>query len=139
VVDIGVAYREDLDEVFAVMREVAIALRADPAFAARILADLEVAGVERWDDSAVALRCRFKVQPLAQWDVRREYLRRLKKAFDERGIEIPFPHVTFYAGAGKDGKAPPVELRLERKPKPAPGNAAPQGTDERRRHTNSHG
>lgn len=117
VVDIGVAYREDLDEVFAVMREVAAEMRVDPAFAARILGDLEMAGVERWDDSAVALRCRFKVQPLAQWEVRREYLRRLKKAFDARGIEIPFPHVTFYAGASKDGQTPPLGLRLERAPR----------------------
>jgi moderate conductance mechanosensitive channel len=123
VVDIGVAYREDLDEVFSVMREVAATLRLDPAFAERILADLELAGVERWDDSAVALRCRFKVQPLAQWDVRREYLRRLKKAFDERGIEIPFPHVTFYAGTGKEGRAPSLPLRVERGSKPAPEDA----------------
>jgi moderate conductance mechanosensitive channel len=130
VVDIGVAYREDLDEVFAVMRDVASTLRADPAFAERILGDLDVAGVERWDDSAVALRCRFKVQPLAQWEVRREYLRRLKKAFDERGIEIPFPHVTFYAGAGKDGQAPPVGLRVERRPKLAADDRPEEGVRE---------
>jgi small conductance mechanosensitive channel len=66
--------------------------------------------VDKWDDSAVILRCRFKVQPLEQWNVRREFLRRLKKAFDARGIEIPFPHVTIYAGVAKDGSAPPFRL-----------------------------
>lgn len=112
VADVSVAYREDLDEVFAVMRETAAALRADPAFSERILADLELAGVERWDDSAVIVRCRFKVQPLAQWDVRREYLRRLKQAFDARGIEIPYPHLTLYAGSARDGKAPALPVAV---------------------------
>ncbi len=114
VCDIGVAYREDLDQVFAVMHATADALRADKAFAPRILERLELAGVERWDDSAVVVRCRFKVAPLAQWDVRREFLRRLKRAFDEHGIEIPYPHLTIYAGVDRQGKAPPVRMRLER-------------------------
>jgi small-conductance mechanosensitive channel len=116
VIDVGVAYREDTDEVFAVMREVGRTLRSDPAFADRILDDLEIAGVERWDDSAVVLRCRFKVRPLEQWSVRREFLRRLKKAFDARGIEIPYPHVTVYAGADKEGNAPPLRLALVESP-----------------------
>ena len=64
-------------------------------------------------DSAVIVRCRFKVQPLEQWGVRREFLRRLKKAFDARGIEIPFPHMTIYAGAAKDGSAPAFRVRAE--------------------------
>jgi small-conductance mechanosensitive channel len=111
VIDVGVAYREDIDEVFEVMREVGAELRVDEKFAPRILDDLEIAGVERWDDSAVVLRCRFKVAALAQWDVRREYLRRLKGAFDQRGIEIPFPHLTIYAGQDKNGDAPALPLR----------------------------
>jgi small conductance mechanosensitive channel len=111
VVDVGVAYREDTDEVFAAMQWVAAQMRADPVFGPRILEDLEIAGVERWDDSAVVIRCRFKVVALEQWSVRREYLRRLKKAFDEQGIEIPYPHLTIYAGEGKDGSAPAFNLR----------------------------
>ncbi len=111
VIDVGIAYHEDVDEAFDVMRAVAGELRADPAFGAKILDELEVAGVERWGDSAVVLRCRFKVVALEQWTVRREYLRRLKKAFDRRGIEIPFPHVTVYAGVGKDGTAPEFRVR----------------------------
>jgi small conductance mechanosensitive channel len=110
VMDIGIAYREDVDEAFAVMREVGAAMRADEAFGKKILADLEIAGVERLDDSAVVLRCRIKALPLTQWDVRREFLRRLKKAFDARGIEIPYPHLTVYAGEGKDGDAPPFRV-----------------------------
>lgn len=105
VVDVGVAYREDLDEVMKVMREVAAGLRADPAFAPRILDDLDLAGVERWDDSAVVIRCRFKCAALEQWTVRREYLRRLKAAFDAHGIEIPYPQLTLHAGVPKQGIA----------------------------------
>ncbi|MCJ7839022.1 MAG: mechanosensitive ion channel family protein, partial [Burkholderiales bacterium] len=80
VVDVGVAYREDTDQAVGVMRETGAQMRADPVFGPKILDDLEVAGVDKWDDSAVILRCRFKVQPLEQWNVRREFLRRLKKA-----------------------------------------------------------
>ncbi|MFO1405519.1 MAG: mechanosensitive ion channel family protein [Azonexus sp.] len=93
VIDIGVAYAERIDEVIALMRRVGETLRTDPSFATRILEPLEVAGVEQWADSAVVIRCRFKVAPLEQWSVRREYLARIKAAFDEAGIEIPFPHV----------------------------------------------
>lgn len=100
VVDVGIAYREDLDRVMAVMREVAAALHEDPAFATRILEPFELAGVERWADSAVVVRGRFRVAPLAQWDVRREYLRRLKSAFDRHGIEIPFPQLSIHPGPG---------------------------------------
>jgi small-conductance mechanosensitive channel len=112
VIDVGVAYRENVDDVIALMREVGAQLRADETFGPKLLDDLEVAGVERFDDSAVVLRCRFKVQPLEQWAVRREYLRRVKAAFDERGVEIPFPHVTLYAGAGKDGTAPALPVAV---------------------------
>ncbi|MDH6591196.1 small-conductance mechanosensitive channel [Variovorax sp. TBS-050B] len=111
VMDIGVSYRENVDEVMRLMAQVGEQLRADPAHAARILADLEIAGVEKLDDSAVVLRCRFKVAPLQQWTVRREFLRRVKAAFDAQGVEIPFPHMTIYAGVGKDGDAPALPLR----------------------------
>jgi small conductance mechanosensitive channel len=111
VLDVGIAYREDIDEAFAVMRAVAAEMRADPAHAARILDDLEVAGVERWGDSSVILRARLKTAPLEQWTVKRAFLWRLKKAFDTHGIEIPYPHLTVYAGEAKDGSAPAFRLR----------------------------
>ena len=110
VIEIGVAYRENAEEALAVMVEVGQAMRADPVFGPKIIADTEVIGVERWDDSAVILRVRLKVQPLEQWSVRREFLKRLKRAYDERGIEIPFPHLTIYPGQAKDGSAPPLRV-----------------------------
>jgi len=100
VVDVGVAYREDLDRVMGVMRQVAEGLREDASYRTRILDQFELAGVERWDESAVVLRGRFRVAPLAQWDVRREFLRRLKAAFDDHRIEIPFPQLAVHAPPG---------------------------------------
>lgn len=99
VVDVGVGYGTDLDAAMDVMRDVAAQMRRDPAHAARILDDLEVAGVERWADSAVVIRARFRVAPLEQWTVRRDFLKRLKAAFDRAGIEIPFPQLTLHRRA----------------------------------------
>lgn len=93
VIDASIAYGEDIDQAISVMRRTGEEIRIDPAFANKFLAPLEIAGVESWASSAIVIRCRFKVAPLAQWDVRREYLRRLKQAFDKEGIEIPYPHM----------------------------------------------
>jgi small conductance mechanosensitive channel len=108
VMDIGVAYRENIEEVFDVMRQVGAAMRADETLAPLIIEDLEIAGVEQWADSAVIIRARFKVQPLEQWTVKRAFLLRLKREFDRLGIEIPFPHLTIYPGRAKDGSTLPL-------------------------------
>lgn len=110
VMDVGVAYREDIEEVFDVMRAVAARMREDEVLGPLILEEIEIAGVDQWADSAVVIRSRFKVQPLQQWTVKRAFLLRLKKEFDRLGIEIPFPHLTIYPGQAKDGSAPPLHL-----------------------------
>ncbi len=112
VIDIGVGYGSDLDQVMAVMRQVGAELRQDQAFAAMVMEDLEIAGVQDWADSAVMIRARFRVVALQQWAVRREYLLRLKKAFDAHGIEIPFPqriiHQVHSASAAQGANAGPA-------------------------------
>lgn len=90
VMDIGVAYREDIDQVCALMRKVGADLRADDDFAMKIIEDLEIAGVEKLADAAVVIKCRFKVMSLEQWNVRREYLKRIKRAFDAHNIEYRY-------------------------------------------------
>lgn len=112
-IEVSVAYRENVDEAFAAMRDVGAEMRACSEFGDKILEELEIVGVENWADSALLLRCRFKVRPLEQWAVRREFLRRLKSSFDLRGIEIPYPHLTVYAGIDKHGKAPAFRLSQE--------------------------
>jgi moderate conductance mechanosensitive channel len=113
--EIGVAYREDTDEIVSIIREVDAGLRNDPAYSADILEGVEILGVDRFDDSAVILKARIRTVPIKQWRVAREFNRRLKKVFDDRGVEIPFPHVTIYAGKDKDGTAPPLDLRMVEK------------------------
>jgi moderate conductance mechanosensitive channel len=96
VVEVGVSCQENIDEVMSLMEEVGATLQDDPSLAGKILAGLEMAGVERFENGAVVLRCRFKVVPLQQWSVRREYLRRLKAAFDRADIKLHLPRLALY-------------------------------------------
>ena len=98
VFDIGVAYKEDTDKVIAVIQQVAEELQVDPDYKNNILEPLEIFGVDQFGDSAVVIKARYKTKPIEQWAVGREFRRRLKKAFDEQNIEIPFPHRTVYWG-----------------------------------------
>lgn len=102
VLDIGVAYKEDTDRVVEVMRQVGEELRQDPAFGDKFVEPIEIVGVENFADSAVVIRIRIKTRPLEQWNVGREYRRRLKRAFDANEIEIPFPHRSLYAGSASE-------------------------------------
>jgi small conductance mechanosensitive channel len=116
VIDVSISYREDPNQVLEMMRHVGAELRADEQWKERLVDDLEIIGVERWEASGLVLRARFKVvPPIQQWNVKREYLRRLKLLFDKSDIEIPLPHVTVYAGKLKDGSAPPFHLLDETK------------------------
>jgi small-conductance mechanosensitive channel len=114
VFDVGVAYRENVDEVIEVIRQVDEGLRNDPAFGPDILEPIEILGLDQFADSAVIVKARTKTRPIKQWGVAREFNRRLKKVFDARGIEIPFPHMTLYMGQDKTGQAPPVNVVVQR-------------------------
>jgi small conductance mechanosensitive channel len=111
--DIGVAYREDVDEVTGVIKEVDEELRSDSDFSGDILEPIDILGLDQFADSAVVIRARIKTRPIRQWRVGREFNARLKKAFDARDIEIPFPHITVYMGQDKQGQAPPVRVAQE--------------------------
>jgi len=96
VFDIGVAYKEDVDRVMEVLMELAGELRKDPKFSSLILEDPQMLGLDAMADSAVVVKFMIKTKPLQQWAVKREMLLRIKRRFDELGIEIPFPHRTVY-------------------------------------------
>ena len=98
--DIGVAYRENTDEVIKILHEIDEELREDDDFKDRILEPLEVFGVDQFADSAVMIKARIKTRPIQQWNVGREFNRRMKIAFDERGIEIPFPQRDLHLRSG---------------------------------------
>ena len=113
VFEIGVAYKEDVDEVIEVMKAVDEELRSEPEFRDDIMNPLEVLGLDEFADSAVVIKARSMTKPGRQWAVGREFNRRLKKAFDEKGIEIPYPHLTLYMGQDKSGGAPPIRVKKE--------------------------
>lgn len=96
VLDIGVGYGEDIDRVRSLLERVGKEMRADPEWANVMLEDPQVLGVDALGDSAVVLKMVVKTEPIRQWDVARELRRRIKKAFDEEGIEIPFPQRTVW-------------------------------------------
>ncbi len=98
VFNVAVAYRVDVDEVMEILKEIATSLQADPVFGPDILEPLEMLGVDQFADSAVIIKCRITTKPIRQWVVGREMNRRIKKTFDARGIEMPFPHRTLYWG-----------------------------------------
>lgn len=106
VIEVGVDYDVDIDRALAVMKEVGQQMRDDALWGGKIAAEPEIIGVERLADSAVVLRCRLQVvPPIEQWNVRREFLKRLKSAYAERGIGIPFPHLTIHQRTAKSDAA----------------------------------
>lgn len=117
VFEIGVAYREDVDEVMDVIKQVDEEMRNDPAFKEDILEAIEIFGLDKFDDSAVVIKARTTTKPIKQWRVGREFNRRLKLAFDKKNIEIPFPHRTIYMGLDKKGKAAPLRILEDGKTK----------------------
>jgi len=98
VFDIGVAYKENTDRVIEIMRDVGKEMFEDPQTGAMMLEEPEIFGVDKFADSAVMIKGRIKTKPIKQWEIGREYLRRIKLAFDKNGIEIPFPHRSIYFG-----------------------------------------
>ncbi|MGJ3265160.1 MAG: mechanosensitive ion channel domain-containing protein [Salinarimonas sp.] len=126
VADIGVAYRENVVEVKQAMQDAFDLLARSEQHGADILGPFELWGVEALADSAVVIRARIKTAPGKQWATGRGYLEVVKQVFDERGIEIPFPHLTLYAGEGKTGAAPPLRILAERAAAGAEPAAAPQ-------------
>ena len=94
--DIEVSYKEDVDRVMEVLLDLAREMRQDPVYGPLILDDPEMLGVDEFRQSGVAIKFFLKTSPLKQWTVKRELQRRIKKKFDELGIEIPYPHRTVY-------------------------------------------
>jgi small conductance mechanosensitive channel len=94
VLDIAIPYEQDVEVVEDALRSVAAELRKDPVHGPKILEPLEVLGVEAFGEVSVQLRVRLKTVPIQQWSVGREFRRRIKLAFEARGIEFPHRPVT---------------------------------------------
>jgi len=104
VLDIPVAFGEDLAQIRRVLCEIADAMWQDPEYDELILEQPEVWGVERWDPEAMVVRVVLKTAPLEQWNVARELRERIKVRFDELSIEIPYAQrVVWLRQGGADG------------------------------------
>ncbi|MEJ2691274.1 MAG: mechanosensitive ion channel family protein [Deltaproteobacteria bacterium] len=117
VFDIGVAYKENTDQVVAIIKKVGEDLKNDPVQGPLMLDLPEIFGVDKFDNSAVIIKGRIRTKPIRQWQVGREFLRRVKLAFDQQNIEIPFPHRTLYFGEASKPVAVELLEKLEQQKK----------------------
>jgi moderate conductance mechanosensitive channel len=91
VVDLPISYSEDPDRVAGVLKQIAAEMQADAAFAPWMLEPLEILGVDAFRDWSVVLKMRIKTVPTKQWDVGREFRKRIRHRFNEEGIQVPYP------------------------------------------------
>ena len=98
VLDIGVAYKENLERVIIILNQIGNEISADPVFGLNIIKAPQVLRIQSFDDSCITIRMLGDCKPMKQWNLRSELIRRIKARFDIEGIEIPFPHQTIYWG-----------------------------------------
>jgi small conductance mechanosensitive channel len=109
VIDLGISYREDPDRVADLLRQVGAEMQADPKYAPFILEPVEILGVDSFGDWSMVLKMRVKTVPLKQWEVGREFRKRLRRCFEREGIEVPFPERVVKVRE-EPGKAPPAAV-----------------------------
>ena len=97
--NISVAYKEDLDRVMAIIRRTWEELAEDADWGSFLISKTPwLLRVDAFGDSGIVIKVVGETQPLKQWDVMGELRRRIKRVFDEEGIEIPWPHTKVYFG-----------------------------------------
>jgi len=109
---ITAAYKEDIDQVLDVIREVGEDLRTSGELASDILQPIEVLGLDEFGDSAVVCKARIRTKKMKHLPVKRAFNRLLKLRFDELGIEIPFPHQTIFFGEEKSGDTVAAKIQI---------------------------
>jgi small conductance mechanosensitive channel len=134
VFNVEIAYKEDVDKVVEVLKQLGDEMQKDPAYASLILEPIEVVGLDSFGASSMVIKARITTLPIKQWTVGREFNRRLKKRFDELGIEIPFPTRTIYYGREKDVPVYQDQATLQETPKGMPevrtlSGASPEAAD----------
>jgi len=107
VVSVGITYKEDLDRVISILKDVGDQLVEDSRFGPNILSSPEVLGVESLEESQVLLRVLVKTRALKQWEIARELRKRIKMTFDRHGIEIPAQRVVYCAKWPEPPESPP--------------------------------
>ena len=128
--EVGVAYKEDLDRVMDIVRQTWEDMAKDPDWKDKIVSETPwLLRVEEFGDSGIIIRAVGDTRPMQQWAVLGELRRRIKRVFDETGVEIPWPHIKLYMGEEEGGAPPPAKPAkgpTRRKTRPTP-KAPPRG------------
>lgn len=106
VLDLGISYGEDIDQMIELLTQIGKELESEEPFKSAILEPFQILGVEKFDESQMVIRMMVKTAPLKQWDVGRELRRRIKTRFDEKGIQLPYPHRVLLWGESKTEHEP---------------------------------
>jgi len=102
--NISVGYGEDLDHAIEVINRVCNDMAQDQSWKKKLLKPPQVLRVDKLGDSGIDIKVTGDTIPLAQWEIMGELRKRIKKAFDEAGIEIPWPHMKVYFGNQQQDK-----------------------------------
>jgi small-conductance mechanosensitive channel len=104
VLDVGISYREDVNQVIDLLEQIGRELVAEEPWKSATLEPLQILGVEQFGEYQLVIRMVVKTAPLKQWEVGRELRKRIKNRFDEKGISIPFPHRVLIWGDKSQGE-----------------------------------
>lgn len=97
VLDYGVSYNEDIDNVCNTLKEIFDNdLKPNPEYEGKILDEIEILGLDSLDESSVTIRVRIKTLPKENFEIKRIFNKLVKKKFDEKGIEFPYPTRTVF-------------------------------------------
>jgi small conductance mechanosensitive channel len=121
VLDVGIAYNEDVARAEEVLLDIANGLRSDEEFGPLVIEEPEMWGIESVTADSVVVRLVVKTQPLQQWIVARELRRRIKDRFDAEGIHVAHPQSAVWVS----GDAPAPTRPAEDEEVPSPPAAAP--------------
>jgi small conductance mechanosensitive channel len=107
VVDVSVPFTEEVDRIITLVRDEAAQFSTDPVWGLQLDGPVEVLGVESMTENAAVIRTLLKTQPGSQWNVAREFRRRLINRFSRESIESPFQQrrVFVTVKGGAEGEA----------------------------------
>jgi len=114
--NISVAYGTDLDHAISVINRVCTEMAEEPYWKEAILKTPEVLRIDDLGDSGIDIKILGDTKPIRQWETMGEIRKRIKKAFDEEGIEIPWPHTKVYFGSEEPPRAPTEAIAQPRPP-----------------------
>ena len=91
--NVGVAYKTNINHVMQVLKDLGRELKESEEYGKYVLSDIEICGLNEFQDSAIVVLCRIKTTPQEQWMIKRKFNQMIKERFEQEGIEIPFPQV----------------------------------------------